>query len=335
MSAKDSKHEITEKYFLTRKIFFVFFLFIIIVVLYYISADNYLLFHSLAEMFSIIIAFGVFIVAWGSRKFSENYFLLFIAIASGFIGFIDSIHLFAYKGMGVFPGMDANLATQLWIAARYLQSISFLTAILFLKRKFSVKSVFVFYFALISVLLLSIFYWKIFPDCFIEGQGLTTFKKISEYVISVIILVFIFALFSIRKQIERNLSNWLIIVGVCTIISELAFTFYINVFGFSNFVGHILKIIAFYALYKAVILTSLQKPYSVLFNNMEKRSLEIAETNKRLKAEIKKRQEIEKRALKRLENIEKINKYLIGRELKMLELKKEIMMLKNNKKAKI
>jgi hypothetical protein len=34
------------------------------------------------------------------------------------VSFLDLIHTLAYKGMGVFPGFDANLPTQLWIAAR-------------------------------------------------------------------------------------------------------------------------------------------------------------------------------------------------------------------------
>ena len=39
---------------------------------------NYLLFHSLAEIFSIIVACGIFIVAWNSRRFLDNNYLLFI-----------------------------------------------------------------------------------------------------------------------------------------------------------------------------------------------------------------------------------------------------------------
>ena len=42
------------------------------------SLYNYLLFHSLAEIFSIIVACGIFIVAWNSRRFLDNNYLLFI-----------------------------------------------------------------------------------------------------------------------------------------------------------------------------------------------------------------------------------------------------------------
>ena len=37
--------------------------------------------------------------------------------------------------MGVFPGAGANLPTQLWLAARYLQAITWLAAPLFIRRR--------------------------------------------------------------------------------------------------------------------------------------------------------------------------------------------------------
>ncbi len=40
--------------------------------LYLTSLYNYLLFHSLVEMFGIVIACGIFMVAWNSRRFLDN-----------------------------------------------------------------------------------------------------------------------------------------------------------------------------------------------------------------------------------------------------------------------
>lgn len=87
--------------------------------LYLTSLYHYLLFHSLAEIFSITIACGIFMIAWNSRQFFANNYLLFIGIAYLFVAGVDLIHTLAYKGMGVFEGYETNLATQLWIATRY------------------------------------------------------------------------------------------------------------------------------------------------------------------------------------------------------------------------
>ncbi|MFO7598678.1 MAG: MASE3 domain-containing protein, partial [Candidatus Desulfacyla sp.] len=56
-------------------------------------------------------------------------------------------------------------------------------------------------------------------------------------------------------------------IGI-TIVAELAFTFYVNVYGLSNMVGHFCKLISFYLIYKAIIQTGLKKPYDLLFRNL-------------------------------------------------------------------
>ena len=91
----------------------------VLVSLYVISLRNYLLFHSIAEVFSIVIAFSIFVIAWNSRRVLENGYLLFLGIAYLFIGALDLLHTLAYTGMGVFPGTGTNLATQIWISGRY------------------------------------------------------------------------------------------------------------------------------------------------------------------------------------------------------------------------
>jgi len=116
---------------------------LILVGLYLTSLYSYLLFHSTAEIFSIVVACGVFMVAWNSRRFLDNNYLLFIGIAYLFVALIDLIHTLAYTGMGVFPGYATNLPTQLWISARYVESLSLLIAPLLLKRKLRTNLVFV------------------------------------------------------------------------------------------------------------------------------------------------------------------------------------------------
>ncbi|MGV9200649.1 MAG: MASE3 domain-containing protein, partial [Promethearchaeia archaeon] len=85
---------------------------------------NYLLFHSLAESFSIVIATVIFIIAWTMRKEIDKSFFLVLGVSSLFIGFLDIIHTLTYPGMSIIAEADTNLASQFWIATRYLQSLS-------------------------------------------------------------------------------------------------------------------------------------------------------------------------------------------------------------------
>jgi PAS domain S-box-containing protein len=236
--------------------------------LYLTHLHSFLLFHALAELFSIVVACAIFLLAWNSQRFLDNTYLLFIGVAYLFIGATDLVHTLSYKGMGVFQGFDANLPTQLWIAGRYVQSLSFLAAFFFLNRRPDTRLVFSGYTLAVSLLFLSIFYWNIFPTCFVEGTGLTLFKKISEYVISLFLLASILLLLKHQKHFDRTVLQWLILSLLATIGSELFFTFYVHVYGLSNLVGHFLKILSFYFVYKAIIETGLTKPYTLLFRSL-------------------------------------------------------------------
>jgi len=238
--------------------------------LYLTSRYNYLLFHSLSELFSIFTAFGIFIVAWHSRAFLKNNYLLFLGVAYFFVGTIDLLHTLAYKGMGVFPEYGANLPTQLWIAARYMESLSLSIAIVFLKRELKAERIFWIYAGLTVLLLFSIFNPGWFPDCFSESTGLTAFKKNSEYIISLIVLIAITVIVKFRAEFDPVVFTLLATSLFLTIGAELMLTFYISVYGLSNLIGHYFKLVSFYLIYIAVIQTGLEKPYSLLFRNLKK-----------------------------------------------------------------
>ena len=106
----------------------------VIGLLYKLSLSHFLFFYSLVKLFSILIAFIVFIIIWKSKTLLVNRYLILIGISYFFIGSIDLLHTLTFKGMGVFPEFDANPGTQLWIIARYMESISLFIAPLILMR---------------------------------------------------------------------------------------------------------------------------------------------------------------------------------------------------------
>jgi len=237
--------------------------------LYLASLYSYLLFHSIAEMFSIIVACGIFMIAWNSRNIMDNNYLLFLGIAYLYIGGLDFVHTLAYKGMGVFPEHGANLSTQLWIAARYIESLSLLIALFFLNRRLIAGYGFLGFFLAVSFVVFSIFV-NVFPVCFIEGSGLTPFKKVSEYIISLILIGSIVVLVQKRNEFDGRIFRLLVSSIILTICAEVMFTFYISVYGLSNLIGHYFKLVSFYLIYKAIIESGLKKPYDLLFRKLKK-----------------------------------------------------------------
>jgi HD-GYP domain-containing protein (c-di-GMP phosphodiesterase class II) len=259
---------------------------LVLFALYLTSLYSYLLFHSLTEMFSIVIACGVFLLAWNARRYMENGYLLFVGLSALFIGALDAIHTLAYRGMGVFQGFDSNLATQLWIAARYLQSLSLLLAPVFFYRKLNTRIAIMAWTAIVVFVLASIFYWKIFPVCYVEGAGLTPFKIVSEYIISALLLASIVLLYRNRSRFEQ-LVFWQLVFSLVTLVfAELAFTTYISVYGFANFVGHLLRIISFYFLYQAIVVSGLMRPYDLLFRDLKQSEYRLQQARDELEVHV-------------------------------------------------
>ena len=245
-------------------VIFAFFLFLIFLT----SNYNYLLFHTLAELVSIIIAGGIFVIGWNSRKHIDNSFFLVMAIAFIFIGLLDLIHTLAFKGMGIFSGYDSNLPTSLWIGARYFQAFTYMVGIALINKKINANNLLGSY-AIITGLILILIFGGLFPICYIEGIGLTPFKIISEYIIDIILLSCFILIYINRQEFEKKI--YFLIIGsiIATMFAELAFTFYISVDDISNLVGHIFKIISFFLLYKSIIQKGIEEPFDLIFRKLK------------------------------------------------------------------
>ncbi|MBA7528479.1 Adaptive-response sensory-kinase SasA [subsurface metagenome] len=240
------------------------------------SLVDYLLFHSIAEIFSIVIAGGIFLVGWNSRKYMKSSFFLTLGISSLFIAIIDLVHTLSYTGMNIFDPnkYDTNLPASLWIAARFLQAGSLLLASTLIKKNIRPFYLAIAYLGLVLILLVLIF-TNLFPVCYIEGSGLTLFKIVSEYIIIGILFACILIIYKNRKEFDKKVLFLIISSIIATIIAELEFTFYIRAYEFPNLLGHIFKIIAFYLLYKSIIQIGIKKPFNLLFRKIRRSELEL------------------------------------------------------------
>ncbi|MDO9317817.1 MAG: MASE3 domain-containing protein [Gammaproteobacteria bacterium] len=224
---------------------------------------SYLVFHTLAELFSIIIAATALVVAITARHFTRNQFVVYISIAMGWCAGLDFVHALTYEGMQLFPNGGANLTTQVWIAARFIQAAALLSAPLLLRRPLQLVWIFLAYGAICLAALLLI--WKGFmPDAFVVGRGLTTFKIVMEYVIIAMLTLTLALLWQQRSLISRPLLLALSAALICMIISEFAFTRYASPFGAANALGHIFKIYAYWFIYLALVQSTLREPFSML-----------------------------------------------------------------------
>ena len=246
--------------------------------LLFLSQFNYLFFHFLIEITSIIIGICLFIIVIHTFRLTKNVFLLFLGTLFLITSAIDLMHIVTYKGINIFPGISSNIPTQLWFSARFLQAVclfiaSFIINKLISKRYIAVMSII---FPIIFIgIMLSIFYFKNFPVSYIDGVGLTAFKKITEYVISGIFLGSI-VVFTIKRKLIVKYYYLILFSLIFSILSELSFTLYTDVFGLYNTIGHIFKVISFLFLYRMFVEISLRNPFAILFKNLKETNDKLA-----------------------------------------------------------
>ncbi len=227
------------------------------------AQSNYLLFHTLAELFSIVIALVAMVVSATSARFTRNHFVVYIAVAIGWCGGLDLVHTLVFKGMQLLPGGSANPPTQLWIAARFIQAAALVSAPLLLYRsmhRFFAHAVF----GSAALLTLLLVMNGHFPAAYVDGQGLTAFKIYTEYLIIGLLGCALLLFWRNRAAMSTRLLANLMAAVVLMMLSEFAFTRYVSVYAQANLIGHLLKIFAYWYVYLALVQSTLREPFSML-----------------------------------------------------------------------
>jgi GAF domain-containing protein len=247
-------------------------------VLYAVSVYSFPVFHGLIELFAASTALAIFFVSWHSRRFLDSPYVGIVGMAYLGVAVIGVLHTLAYKGTNVFPATSNDLATQLWLAGRYVAAIAFVVAPFFVNRKVDLRAALA-GFSILTALLLAVIFGGIFPAAFVEGVGLTLFKVVSEYAVVVALVVALVLLVRVRASFDQRVFLLLCCSIVVSVGAELAFTLYTDPFGPANLVGHFLYAGAAFLVYRALVHVALEDPYAVLFRRLKQREEDLQFAN--------------------------------------------------------
>ena len=107
------------------------------------SSYSYLLFHTLAELFAIIVGVLMFVVAAYSYKYARDNFIMYLATGYFWVAVMDLIHTLLYKGMAIAPVEVVQRGVQFWIANRYIEALLLLSAPILCSRWLGNRSKFI------------------------------------------------------------------------------------------------------------------------------------------------------------------------------------------------
>lgn len=249
----------------------------------FVALYDFVIFHTLAEFFAILVAFVMFALAWYTSALAKNRFMLVLACGYFWIGALDLSHTLAYKGLELLPYSGVNAAAQIWVATRYFEALVLLLSPWLAGYRIP-KTTIMATGGAVSVALLGWVLSGAFPQAYIEGRGLTAFKIGSEFAIVALLLGAIWSLLHFRPVTEPVNQTLLVSALILTIFTELTFTVYFDPFGFANFTGHILKLLSFWLIFQALIASNIQRPYKDLRSALQQAQESTAAAEKANKA---------------------------------------------------
>lgn len=230
---------------------------------------------------------ALFFLAWNSRSIIEDSSFTLLGLGYLVVSGLDLLHTLAYRGMGVFPWVNSSdPATQLWIAARFVEVGSLLAFALALRKPRNWRmgwiAAGVMPFAGVASAAILALGW--FPTCYVEGVGLTAFKRFAEYSIVAVILAIAWILWRNGKRLAPVVRRTLMWSLFVTALSELAFTLYTDVYGVLNAVGHLLKLLSFALIYVGLIRTGFARPQALLLSELREEQVRRRKAEDRYKS---------------------------------------------------
>lgn len=237
---------------------------------FYLSSQNYMLFHSIIETWVIIVGMIIALIVLNSYKNLASSFIPIIGVSYAFTSVFEFLHSISNMYFHIFASASYNLELQLSMFPKYFISSGMLFAGISFYRDLPLNYLLGLYGAVTITGLLSVFYWGNFPLCYSEETGMTAFKIYGEYVILLTLVGALYLLVRNKERFSAKVYGYLLAFFAATVCSEFLLAIYSQMRDPLVAISHVLKGISLYFLYRAVVETSLQNPYQRLHETLQR-----------------------------------------------------------------
>lgn len=257
----------------------------LLVFLIIVSKQDFRILIIIFELASIAIAIAIFSLVWNARWNEKDSFLAAIGLSFLFTAVIDAFFLFTMIDSPILGDLTFNNATQLWIAARYLQCGTLLVAFLLIGRNISEEgkydaAILALPYAVITAgCLFAILASRTFPVCDVGFGNYTGFKILSEVVISVVLLLGLAVLVRRRDYLDAEVWQYLVLAQVLLVFGEISFAVSVSTVELTNFLGFFCRFVSIYFIYRAIVVIGIARPIDLLFSELQQheRALQLSE----------------------------------------------------------
>lgn len=255
--------------------------------------DEHLAFHASSELFTVIIAFSAFIIVLNTYSISQNDYLAFLGIAFGFVSAFEMLHLLIFTGIDVFGLHNQSINMLVSIIPRLMQGLSIIAAFLFLKRKLNITLCITAYFFISTAIFSYLYLRQEAIEGYLQRIDSVLLFSIIELAAAVVFGIGLIILLLNRRNFKHRLYKYMLLTLVASISSDILLATAADMDSSLSVAAHILKFIAFFCLYKAIIQNTLKNPMDMMFfelnhvkNELAEKNDEISKTNEKLTHDI-------------------------------------------------
>ncbi len=222
--------------------------------------------HLLLELFAVVVAILIVVVAWHDLEHQHRPEAGILLAGFTVVAMVDLVHALTYDGM---PRLITESSTPraifFWLAGR---SVVLLTLLGVMLRWHVAMSRYV-WLGLAVVLCATLFWlgtWGLHrvPTTFVAGEGVTTFKRNYEY--GLFLGYILLGLLFVHRAEGLNQRRFFSYASACFIMAmgEVVFSNYKAPSDFLNIFGHVFKIVSYAFLYQSVFVAAIRQPYEDL-----------------------------------------------------------------------
>lgn len=252
----------------------------VLVAITVVGVHNLLFFHTILELSTIFLGLAIYIVAVYSKEYSKSKIIIFIGVSYIFTGTLDLLHIFTNDALGVFA-MSKNISTEFWMSARLTEAFVLLLAYAHVLKvkNISLKSAYAIFIAITSFMIGISVFADFIPPLYLEGTGYTTYKYMLDILV---VIVFAFALFSIRKNESRAFNKRILTYAILLkIASQLSFMFVVEGESLFVIISLLTKYLSYIALFVVFGRDSLTRPYENIFHAFKEKEKKLTALSQR------------------------------------------------------
>lgn len=226
-------------------------------------SKNLNLYHTILEATCVFIALSTFMSIWYTYDKGKvsNFILGFGYLV---VAIFDALHIYYHLKLDLTAVSYFDLSTRFWILGRLAEAVTILMVVTSIKALTSKYiSLAISLGVAIGIAYFVVAKHDVLPFL-LTAQGVTPLKKFLEYVV---IAMYIVSLFNIKDKLDSKgqiAYKYIFIAILMSICAEVCFTIYSLISNITWTLGHILKIISYFYLFKGVFISTVLFPYDEL-----------------------------------------------------------------------